>query len=101
MGTVAGIGAYLRLSCGRWPAASLRYAPVNVVAGVLAVSASAMHGAWPGAATNFVWTCIGLHSAITTVRARRLHGLDLGRPLQAADNRANQPAGAPPLLMDA
>jgi hypothetical protein len=71
IGTIGSIAAYLMLSRGQLHAASLRYAALNGTAGILAGSASAVYGAWPSAVSNLLWTVIALHSAVTTLRARR------------------------------
>src|SRR6478735_1040405 len=71
IGTVGTIGAYVMLSRGRWQAASLRYAAVNGLGGLLAGTASAAYGAWPSVASNVLWSAVALHSAVTTLHERR------------------------------
>ena len=70
IGTVGTIGAYVMLSRGRWHSASLRYAALNGIGGLLAAGASAAYGAWPSVASNLLWSGVALHSAIVTVRER-------------------------------
>ena len=76
-GTVGGICAYLMLSRGQWGAQSLRYSGLNAVTGVLAGTASAVYGAWPSAGANFIWVCIAVQSAVTTLHSRRSRPLVL------------------------
>ena len=71
VGTIGSICAYLLLSRGRWHATSLRYSFLNLVAGVLAGSASALYGAWPSVGSNLLWCAIAVQSAVTTLRERR------------------------------
>ena len=56
IGTVGTIGAYVMLSRGRWHSASLRYAALNGIGGLLAAGASAAYGAWPSVASNLLWS---------------------------------------------
>ena len=71
IGTVGTISAYVMLSRGRWQPASLRYALLNGVGGLLAAAASAAYGAWPSVASNLLWSAVAVHSAVTTLHARR------------------------------
>ena len=71
IGAVGTIGAYVMLSRGSLTSASLRYAALNGIGGLLAAGASAAYGAWPSMASNLLWSSIALHSAVMTVRARR------------------------------
>lgn len=71
IGTVGSIWAYVLLSSGRVNATSLRYSALNLVAGALAGTASALYGAWPSVGANVVWCAIALHSGATTLRDRR------------------------------
>jgi hypothetical protein len=73
VGTVGSIWAYVLLSRGRVEATSLRYSALNLVAGVLAGTASAVYGAWPSVGANVVWCAIAVHSAMATVHRRRAH----------------------------
>jgi hypothetical protein len=73
IGTVGTIWAYVLLSRGQVDATSLRYSALNLVAGVLAGTASALYGAWPSVGANVVWCAIALHSAVTTLHRRRSH----------------------------
>ncbi len=70
IGTVGTIGAYVMLSRGRWHSASLRYAALNGIGGLLAAGASAAYGAWPSVVSNLLWSGVALHSAIVTMRER-------------------------------
>ena len=70
-GTLGTIGAYVMLSRGSWHAASLRYAALNGVCGLLAASASVAYGAWPSVASNLLWSCVAAHSVVGTLRQRR------------------------------
>jgi hypothetical protein len=71
VGTLGSIYAYVLLSRGRVQATSLRYSALNLVAGVLAGTASAVYGAWPSVGANVVWCAIAIHSAATTLHRRR------------------------------
>jgi hypothetical protein len=70
-GTLGTIGAYVMLSRGSWHAASLRYAALNGVCGLLAAAASAAYGAWPSVASNLLWSCVAAHSLVGTLLQRR------------------------------
>lgn len=84
IGTIGGISAYLLLSRGRWDATSLRYSFLNLVAGVLAGTASLLYGAWPSVGSNALWCAIAVHSAVTTLRQRRAH-VAFAEPASFAD----------------
>ena len=75
IGTFGTIGAYVMLSRGSWHSSSLRYAALNGVGGLLAAAASAAYGAWPSVASNLLWSCVALHSAIVTLRDRHARRL--------------------------
>ena len=75
IGTFGTIGAYVMLSRGSWHSASLRYAALNGVGGLLAAAASAAYGAWPSVASNLLWSLVALHSAIATLRERHVRRL--------------------------
>jgi hypothetical protein len=75
IGTFGTIGAYVMLSRGSWHSASLRYAALNGVGGLLAAAASTAYGAWPSVASNLLWSCVALHSAIVTLRGRQVRRL--------------------------
>jgi hypothetical protein len=81
IGTVGTIGAYVMLSRGRWNSASLRYAALNGVGGLLCGGASAAYGAWPSVASNVVWSAVALQSAVVTLRGRRRAGSAVVVPL--------------------
>ena len=71
IGTLGTMGAYVMLSRGRWHSSSLRYAALNGVGGLLGAAASAVYGAWPSVASNLMWSCVALHSAVVTLHDRR------------------------------
>jgi hypothetical protein len=71
IGTFGTIGAYVMLSRGSWHSASLRYAALNGIGGLLGAAASAAYGAWPSVASNLLWSGVALHSAVATLRRRR------------------------------
>jgi hypothetical protein len=68
IGTAGTLLAYLSLSRGWLPSTSRRYAALNIVGGVLAGAACALYGAWPSAASNFIWAAIGMMSVAAAVR---------------------------------
>jgi hypothetical protein len=70
IGTFGTIGAYVMLSRGSWHSASLRYAALNGVGGLLGAAASAAYGAWPSVASTLLWSGVAVHSAIVTLRSR-------------------------------
>ncbi len=71
IGTLGTISAYLMLSRGHWHAASLRYAAINGVGGLLGAAASAAYGAWPSAASNLIWSGVAVQSAVLELRRRQ------------------------------
>jgi hypothetical protein len=71
IGTFGTMGAYVMLSRGRWHSSSLRYAALNGVGGFLGAAASAVYEAWPSVASNLIWSCVALHSAVGTLNDRR------------------------------
>jgi hypothetical protein len=97
IGTVGGISAYVLLSRGRWDATSLRYSALNGLAGVLAGGASVAYGAWPSVGANVIWTAVAVHSAATTLRARRSQPATLA-PVPAVDYDPEPPTGPQPTL---
>jgi hypothetical protein len=101
VGTFGSISAYLLLTQGRWQASSLRYAAVNGLAGVLAGSASAVYGAWPSVASNVLWSCIAVHSAIGTLRARHAASSAAVLRLPVVDHDPEPPTGPQPVLLAA
>jgi hypothetical protein len=101
IGTIGSISAYVLLSRGRWHATSLRYAALNGVAGVLGASASAVYGAWPSVVSNVLWSGIAIHSAVTTLRARRVQRLAVVVPLPRVDVDPEPPTGPQPVLLAA
>jgi hypothetical protein len=96
IGTIGSICAYLLLSRGRWDATSLRYSFLNLLAGVLAGSASALYGAWPSVGSNVLWCAIAVHSAATTLRERRSR-MAVVEQAPFADDAGEPPPGAPQL----
>lgn len=97
IGTMGSISAYVLLSRGRWDATSLRYSALNGVAGVLAGGASVVYGAWPSVGANVIWTAVAVHSAATTLHARRSN-LATVAPVQALDFDPEPPTGPQPTL---
>ena len=98
IGTLGSIGAYFMLMQGRWQAASLRYSVLNGLAGLLAGTASALYGAWPSAASNFLWAGIATHSVVGIVRARRRPRLAVVTGLPFRDPDPEPVATEPALL---
>ena len=76
LGTAGTFFAYLMVSRGWLPAHSRRYATMNIVGGILGGTASVLYGAWPSAASNFVWALVGLVTVNAALRARRQARLD-------------------------
>ena len=101
IGTVGTIGAYVMLSRGRWQSASLRYAVVNGLGGLLCAVASAAYGAWPSVASNIMWSVVALHSVVTTLHARRAEraAVVLAMPVRPSD--PEPPTGPQPVLLHA
>ena len=100
IGTIGSICAYLLLSRGQWDATSLRYSFLNLVAGALAGSASALYGAWPSVGSNVLWCAIAIHSAATTLRKRRARAALAGQA-SFANHAGEPPPGDPQLLVAA
>jgi len=74
-GMAGTLAAYALVWRGRLYATSWQYAALNVVGGLLGGIASLLYGAWPAAASNFVWAAIGLQSLVRTVPpSARRHG---------------------------
>ena len=96
IGTVGTIGAYVMLSRGHWHSASLRYAALNGAGGLLCGAASAGYGAWPSVASNVVWSAVALHSAVMTLRERRLAGRATVVPLRPVPDPPTDAPGDPP-----
>ena len=71
LGTFGTIGAYVLLAQSRLDANGLTYALLNAFGGLLASAASALYGAWPSAASNFVWSVVGFHGIVKVVSSRR------------------------------
>jgi len=101
IGTVGTIGAYVMLSRGRWQAASLRYAALNGLGGLLAATASAAYGAWPSVASNLLWSAVAAHSAVTTLHQRRTTRIAVVHELPVRDSDPEPPTGPQPLLVAA
>lgn len=70
IGTAGTFMAYLLLWRGRVGTESMTYALLNALGGLLAGTASVLYGAWPSAASNFVWAAIGLQSTVVVLRRR-------------------------------
>ena len=101
IGTFGTIGAYVMLSRGSWHSASLRYAALNGIGGLLGAAASAAYGAWPSVASNLLWSCIALHSAIGTLRERRARPVAVVERLPVVDHDPEPPTGPQPVLLNA
>lgn len=71
VGTVGTFVAYLAVSRGWLAGHSWRYATLNTVGGFLGGAAAVLYGAWPSAASNFIWAAIGVATLAGTVRSRR------------------------------
>lgn len=56
--------AYVLLSRGRVASHSNVYLALNAVGGILGGVASLLYGAWPSAASNFLWAAFSLQPAI-------------------------------------
>jgi hypothetical protein len=76
IGTIGTFVAYLLVSRGHLNADSRRYGSLNMVGGLLGGSAAVVWGAWPSAASNFVWAIIG---AATVYSASHRSPLFAGR----------------------
>lgn len=76
VGTAGTFFAYLMVSRGWLTAHSRRYATLNIVGGILGGTASALYGAWPSAASNFIWAFVGFVTVNAALRARRQTRLD-------------------------
>lgn len=63
--------AYVMVSRGWLAANSRRYATLNIVGGLLGGVASVLYGAWPSAASNFIWAVVGLITITAALRASR------------------------------
>jgi hypothetical protein len=98
IGTVGTISAYVMLSRGRWQPASLRYAAVNGVGGLLAAAASAAYGAWPSVASNLLWSAVAVHSVVTTLHERRAERLAVVHELPQRASDPEPPTGPQPVL---
>ncbi|GER23053.1 hypothetical protein NCCP1664_15490 [Zafaria cholistanensis] len=70
LGTAGTFLAYAMLWKGRLTSESRLYAVLNMAGGLMAGSACALYGAWPGAASNFAWAALGIHSMVRTSRRR-------------------------------
>jgi len=101
IGTAGSLSAYVLLSQGRWHPTSLRYSALNFIAAGLAGSASAVYGAWPSVGSNLLWSGIALHSAVTTLRRRRLDADAAVLPLPTLDDDPEPPTGPQPVLLHA
>jgi hypothetical protein len=100
IGTVGTISAYVMLSRGRWHSASLRYAAINGVGGLLCAAASAAYGAWPSVTSNLLWSVIAVHSLTVTLHERRAQRIALVRELPVRSD-PEPPTGPQPVLIAA
>ena len=71
VGAVGTLFAYLAVSRGWLCGSSRRYAVLNIAGGAMAGTAAGMYGAWPSAASNFVWALIGVVTVATQLREAR------------------------------
>jgi hypothetical protein len=70
VGTIGLLATYLLVSRGRLAVSSLEYASMNAFGGLLAGTASALYGAWPSAAANYVWAVVGIHTLALCLRRK-------------------------------
>ncbi|MGP6176265.1 CBU_0592 family membrane protein [Microbacterium sp. A196] len=70
VGTVGSLVAYTLLVRGRLAPRSQLYLGMNAAAATLAGTASVIYGAWPSAASNFVWVIMSVYPAIADMRRR-------------------------------
>lgn len=70
LGTLGTFIAYILLVRGRITPASSSYAAMNVLGGVFCGSASVVYHAWPSVASNFVWSAVGIHTLLVSLRRR-------------------------------
>ena len=101
IGTFGTISAYVMLSRGSWHSASLRYSALNGIGGLLGAGASAAYGAWPSVASNLLWTCVALHSAVVTLHARRTRRIAVVEQLPVRPADPEPPTGPQPVLVEA
>ncbi len=95
IGTVGTFGAYVLLSRGLWHPASIRYAALNGVAGLLGAMGSSLYGAWPSVVSNLLWSGVAAHSIIVTSGERRDGRRDgSGEPSADPELRADARASA-------
>lgn len=89
LGTIGTFVAYVMLTRGRLTSASLRYGALNTVGGLLGGTATALYGAWPSSAANFLWAALGTYSMLSTYRRRRrLTSANAGGPETLANGDA-------------
>ncbi len=100
IGTLGTISAYLMLSRGYLHAASLRYAAINFLGGLLGATASVAYGAWPSVASNLVWAAVAVQSAAVELHERRTRRLAVVRHLPVAHD-PGPPTGPQPVLLSA
>lgn len=70
VGTAGSLVAYTLLVRGRLAPRSQLYLGMNAAAATLAGTASVIYGAWPSAASNFVWVIMSVYPAIADMRRR-------------------------------
>lgn len=78
-GAVAGAGAYLLVSRGRWSASSARYQTANLLGAGLMGGVAAFNNVWPSAAANLVWVVIGGQALWMIVSKKRADRLEADR----------------------
>lgn len=84
LGTVGTFIAYILLVRGRITPASSSYAAMNVLGGVFCGSASVVYHAWPSVASNFVWSAVGIHTLLVSLRRRAVLARARRRAARAA-----------------
>lgn len=93
-GTAGTFGAYVMVSRGRLSASSRIYAWLNIVGGVMCGIAAVVYGAWPSAASNFVWAAFALGTVASMewkARAERRPQLALCPDEPADDSFVDRP----------
>lgn len=71
VGTAGSLVAYMLLVRGYLAARSRVYLGMNATAAMLAGTASLIYGAWPSAASNFLWVCMSVYPAVVDMSRGR------------------------------
>jgi len=101
IGTLGTICAYLMLSRGYLHVASLCYAAINFLGGVLGATASMTYGAWPSVASNLIWSGVAVYSAAQELLERRTRRVPVLEPVPSVDADPEPPTGPQPTLLAA